>query len=691
MHTSKKNKISVTLILTCLLCLVTIFSALSQDYQKLQPHEVVDMANGIKMEVLRFRDVGGKEECEVIYYTDKRQAGTRKWEPTSKVLKLKQASQLLKDASNVATKNTRQKDVSDVSAIKNQPASASKTKELKKVNSKTTFSTNKSSGNNVSPFSKTSNTLTSNKTKTETTVAATHINEVPTDTYTLKSIEKKQIKSAAVTNKQLATSSKIYRVPVSSTSYAKTASNGVNATNTKPAIVKGSTAPINSNKNTAANKVNPVNSTVATAKTINQKPIGATAKPGASITSNNTKVAVKNTITPVQFTNQNISSTPVSTKSYNSKQLRDTASLVRVAVFAPIYIDDAFNGSTDNTITELPRNVLPGLEFYNGVMMAADSLGTEGARVEISIFDTKQTAHPLAEILSSPQLNNTGLIIAAITNPAELKQFSQFALNRNIPLISATYPNTVGVTGNPFFVLLNSSFGAHLEGLYKHMQKYYSGNTIVAVKQAGAKYDYIKNYITALNKNTRSVPLNIKWVDLKAGFTSFDLMKHLDSTKNNVVFVASPLESFGLDVVRTLSLNESYHCTAIGMPTWDGVKELNASDCKNVEIVYSTPFIFYSNNHELSNEVVANYRSKYFSRPSDMVYKGFEATYHFTKLLTKYRSNLINNLSDKQYTLFNQFDIEPVRLKPTNLKPDYLENKKLYFIKKQQGIVKSIL
>jgi hypothetical protein len=157
------------------------------------------------------------------------------------------------------------------------------------------------------------------------------------------------------------------------------------------------------------------------------------------------------------------------------------------------------------------------------------------------------------------------------------------------------------------------------------------------------------------------------------------------------VFVASPLESFGLDVVRTLSLNESYRCTAIGMPTWDGIKELNGKDCQNVEVVYSTPFLFNSNNHELSNEVVKTYREKYYSRPSDMVYKGYETTYHFGKLLTKYRANLINNLSDKQYTLFNQFDIQPIKLKSGNPKPDYLENRKLYFIKKQQGIVKNIL
>ncbi|MEJ7679461.1 MAG: hypothetical protein WKG06_16695 [Segetibacter sp.] len=123
---------------------------------------------------------------------------------------------------------------------------------------------------------------------------------------------------------------------------------------------------------------------------------------------------------------------------------------------------------------------MPGLEFYNGVMMAIDSLNHDGARVEISIYDTKQTSQSLDELMKKPELNNAGLIIAAITNTKELKIFADQALAKGIPLISATYPNYVGISQNPYFVLLNSSFPAHLEGLYRHMKQYYSSNTIMA-------------------------------------------------------------------------------------------------------------------------------------------------------------------------------------------------------------------
>jgi hypothetical protein len=49
-------------------------------------------------------------------------------------------------------------------------------------------------------------------------------------------------------------------------------------------------------------------------------------------------------------------------------------------------------------------------------MMAVDSLNKEGSVVEINIYDTKATNQPLSQLLHSRELNNVGLIIAAISN-----------------------------------------------------------------------------------------------------------------------------------------------------------------------------------------------------------------------------------------------------------------------------------
>jgi hypothetical protein len=151
-----------------------------------------------------------------------------------------------------------------------------------------------------------------------------------------------------------------------------------------------------------------------------------------------------------------------------------TAQPLKVAVFAPIYLDEAFNGSSYKLgKSNIPQNILTGLEFYNGVMLAVDSLQREGASVEVNIYDTKQDFKSLAAIFQGPELSNTGLIIGSVTNPTELRTLSMFALQKNIPFISATYPNTGNITENPYFVMLNSSLQTHVEGLYRYLQRNY--------------------------------------------------------------------------------------------------------------------------------------------------------------------------------------------------------------------------
>lgn len=372
----------------------------------------------------------------------------------------------------------------------------------------------------------------------------------------------------------------------------------------------------------------------------------------------------------------------------------DTTRPLKIAIFSPIYVDSAFNGSTYKLGTNnLPKTVLPGLEFYIGAMMAVDSLNTEKSNIEVLVFDSKSKAEPMNKILAKPFWDSVSLIIVSFNNRADIKQLADFAASKNIPIISSTFPNDGGISNNPFFVLINSSLRTHIEGIYKHLQKNYSTGNIVYVRRKGAVEDMVQSIFGEMGRNTPSIPLKYKSVELTDSFSNKQLLSYLDSTKNNVVVCGTINEAFGARMIKVLTANRNYPATAIGMPTWDGMKEVNragAFDSKGIDIVYSTPYNF-SRTDKLGAYITTKYKDKYYSRPSDWVFKGYESMYHFTKLLLKYNETFINHLSDKEFKLFNDFDVQPVKLKKENPGPDYLENKKLYFIKKQDGVTKSVL
>src|SRR4051812_10409425 len=68
----------------------------------------------------------------------------------------------------------------------------------------------------------------------------------------------------------------------------------------------------------------------------------------------------------------------------------DTTRPLRIAVLAPLYIDSAFTDTQFIAGNTLPKTMVPALDFYNGVMMAIDSLKKENVHVEVWVYDTKK-------------------------------------------------------------------------------------------------------------------------------------------------------------------------------------------------------------------------------------------------------------------------------------------------------------
>ncbi len=366
-----------------------------------------------------------------------------------------------------------------------------------------------------------------------------------------------------------------------------------------------------------------------------------------------------------------------------------TQQTCKVAVFAPGYLDSAFDqqGNYKLTGNALPRYMLPGLDFYNGIMLAIDSLNTLKVPVEVMVYDTRSYSGQINTVIKDSSLRSVSLIIASFNNRNEIKPLSDFALEYEIPLISATYPNDGGIMQNPYFAIINPTLRTHLEGLYTYLQKNYPTSSLLMFRRKGAVEDMIQQTFSELGKNTTNgAPLRIKTIELTDSFSTAQVAKYLDSTRQNIVIAGSLNENFGINLVRSLSELKRFRSLAIGMPTWDALRGVDRS----VEILYTTPYHF-NRNESVGLDVTNKYRDKYAGRPSDMVYKGFEAMFHFTQLLVKYEGKLIGHLSEKSFHLFNEFNFQPVKPYSTaNGAVDYLENKKLYYIRKMDGQIRSV-
>ena len=369
--------------------------------------------------------------------------------------------------------------------------------------------------------------------------------------------------------------------------------------------------------------------------------------------------------------------------------LAQNTSKQKIAVFVPLYLDSAFDATnTYRYDKNFPKFINPGLEFYEGVQLALDSLIKEKAQLEVFVYDTRSVQRNLLEQINEID-TAVGLIIAH-ANAQENWILAGEAMLRKIPYINVNLPNDGGVVNNPYFVMLNPSLRTHVESVYRYIQKYYSVGTTTVLRKKGQMEDLIKTYFDDYSKSTASVPLKIKYVDLTDSFTVKQLLPLLDSNRQNTFVAASLDDNFNRRLITQLALaGRSYKTSIIGMPTIDNLdKEFLKNEFKGPEIIYGLPF-YNAKTDKISTDINNHFNTKMYARPSDMVFRGYEVTFKFSKLLLQYGKDIASNLSAKQAKVFTDYDIQPVINKQTS-SLDYFENKKLYFLVWQDGIIKGI-
>ena len=352
-----------------------------------------------------------------------------------------------------------------------------------------------------------------------------------------------------------------------------------------------------------------------------------------------------------------------------------------IAILLPLYIDSAFNADNYKLGNGgIPRYMLPALDFYQGMMLAVDSLNKEKISLNIHIHDTKSLGVGTDSLLTSDTLQSMNLLMALFNNRNEVKPVAGFAKDNEIPLLSYTFPNDGGVTDNRYLVLINPTLKTHLEAIFKYLQRNHPVQTIYLYKRKGPTEDLIRQILEELNSKTPATKLNFKIIELADNFTAEEATLSLDSTRENLVICGSLQEEFAFNLTKTLGTAKNYRQTIVGMPTWETGRDLS----QNAEILYTTHFQT-QRNEKAANRIAVAYQKKLSGRANDMVYKGFEAMYRFGKILVQYPNEFLQQLSNKSFNLLNDFDIKLV-----NTPAGYLENKKIYFVRKYQGLIKSI-
>lgn len=371
-------------------------------------------------------------------------------------------------------------------------------------------------------------------------------------------------------------------------------------------------------------------------------------------------------------------------------QARDQAAEPRkpiISVLLPLQLDSLFELDKYRFGNNIPRFVLPYLEFYNGVLLAADSLRKEGLSVHINIVDSRKLGS-MQVALANPLVSQSKLLIGVAANVNELRQMAEFAKAKRIPLLSATLPNDGGIKYNNMLYVLNPTMRTHCAALYGYLQAQHGKDNVILLTRKGTTESYLKNWLEAA-ANKSAMPVRWKTSMLVDSFSIAQLLPLLDSTRQNILIGASMDLKFAGRLAQQVASAKRYKCTLVGMPNWDELS-MNKAEYKGLELVFGTAFLSASGNLGLYIRLSKQYSQLQNSKPSDMVLRGYETTLRYARAMVLADSVELPDLfNNRAYRVFNDFNFQPA-IEGGENQIHYFENRKVHFLKLVDGQLKGV-
>ena len=326
----------------------------------------------------------------------------------------------------------------------------------------------------------------------------------------------------------------------------------------------------------------------------------------------------------------------------NKKETRKI-SVIKAAIVLP------FNTDNTGTRDEQVRMV----EYYEGFLMAVDSLKRKGVSIDLYTYDSGKTSSSVNAILNKPEMKNMDIIFGP-AHSEQVKPMADFAQKHHIRLV-VPFSQKDEVFNNPYVFQINTIQSYLYSEVYEHFIRKFP-NVHVVFLDAETGHTDKDDFIKGLKHELQNRQMSFK--ELKGEAINPEGMKLVvDSLRENIIIPTS-----GKSVVLTKVLPQliitgrehpNYNMKLFGYPEWQTYTDDYLSSFFELDTYFYSSF--YTNNlFPAAVQFTQSYR-KWFSK--DMANTmpkygmlGFDTGFFFLQGLHMYGSNFEDNMNQMQVT-----------------------------------------
>lgn len=290
------------------------------------------------------------------------------------------------------------------------------------------------------------------------------------------------------------------------------------------------------------------------------------------------------------------------------------------------------------------------LEFYEGALLAVDSLRRAGMNVEVYAFDVSNQKM-INALLQMDEMRDMNLIVGPVY-PELQETVASFAAKNRIPMISPLAPTGDFEQKNSWYFKVNPTRDYQIEQTALYIEKELADRNYVMLQYEG-------NPNSADAQLAKLCKEKLMSSGSKADFHNYNLQERglneintvVSAEKENVFFIPTDNEAqVSMAITNLNTLSETSNVLLVGSQMLTKLKSIQPENFHRVRLRFLSPY-FVDYAKPLVRRMVGQYREVYSAEPSPFSFQGFDVTYYFLSAMQRYGKDFRNCLPEYKQEL----------------------------------------
>lgn len=344
---------------------------------------------------------------------------------------------------------------------------------------------------------------------------------------------------------------------------------------------------------------------------------------------------------------------------YNDKEFTEKTP-AKIALLLPFYLTE--NDTIQaRKLEEEPEKVYErseiGLAFYEGFLIAVDTLSQSGKKVDVTVIDTENRPWKIQQLIKQGELDDYDLIVGPLYGKV-FNEAAKHAYNKCIPIVSPTLKSSGTFDSNDFAMRMIPSEESMIAELGVHLSQSDSTQNIIVHYGTQRELQMLSHFRKGFSRSEQTA--TFLTVDLsKASRDS--LKRSLSLVDRNNLIMLSDNEVKMASLLRAMTnWTEDAYIVLYAPNSWQGFKNVEMDYFEEFRLHSPTPFFV---DYQLVDVqlFIQKFRLKYKSEPSTFAFRGYDLGVHLIQNINGIREHGLDYLTSVKDSGF-QSDFRWVRL-----------------------------